>query len=40
MKFDCYKFFHFLKAEIYQINQIQRPQKLQKTVVLELLESP
>ena len=30
LDFDYYEFLHFLKAENYQINKIQRPYKLQK----------
>ena len=39
LNFDSYEFLHFLKAEIYQIHNIQSP-KIAKTAVLALLDSP
>ena len=38
LNLDFYKFFHFLMAEMYQINS--EPLKMAKRVILELLESP
>ena len=39
LNFDFHGFLHFLKAEIYQINQIQS-QKVAKTTLLQPLNFP